>query len=93
MLAIDCDAVFQLLLTLVVALEVNLIIRIVGVADDPEKGELIGALGRSLGGFPRGRVSPALAQLKVTALRSPRPSVVAVAIAGEAGRVALPCGS
>jgi len=56
LLAIDCDAVFQFLLTLVVALEVNLISRIAGVAEDPEKGELIGVLGGSLGGFPRGRV-------------------------------------
>src|SRR5262245_26409994 len=45
LLAIDCDAVFQFLLTLVVAFEMDLISRMVSVADDPEKGELIGALG------------------------------------------------
>src|SRR5689334_18242585 len=60
LLAIDCDTVLQFLLALVVAFEVNLISRMVSVADDPEKGELIGALRGSLGRLPRSSVQPNL---------------------------------
>src|SRR5690349_9643977 len=64
LLTIDCDAIFQFFLTLVVAFEVHLISRMVGVADDPEKGELIGALGGSLGGLPRSSVQPCFCTTK-----------------------------
>ena len=64
LLTIDCDAVLQFLLTLVVTFEVHLISRMVSVADDPEKGELIGALGGSLGGLPCSSVQPGLGTTK-----------------------------